>query len=269
VPGLARLFPHARLQGKGLIATEGFVSLPLVGREGAALAIRSHFFEFIPTPGPQHPTSDLPPRLAHELEPGVQYSVVITTGGGLYRYQLHDIVEVAGHLGDCPLLRFVGKEDYFSDWFGEKLNESHVRQAMDELFARYAIHPTFAMLACDKQGEDLGAIPAYAEYRTANTSPLKIDSFAYTLFIEAETVSAETLQQLGCDLEAALRENYHYNYCRDLRQLGAVRVFRVERGALETYLSVCQAHGQRAGDIKPVALHRSGGWSQLFQGRLI
>ena len=45
---VARLFPHARIQGKGLIATEGFISLPLAGHEGAALSVRSHFLEFAP-----------------------------------------------------------------------------------------------------------------------------------------------------------------------------------------------------------------------------
>jgi len=43
--GLAHLLPQARIQGKGLIATEAFVSLPLAGRDGSALAVRSHFFE--------------------------------------------------------------------------------------------------------------------------------------------------------------------------------------------------------------------------------
>ena len=38
---------------------------------------------------------------------------------------------------------------------------------------------------------------------------------------------------------------------------------------METYLAVCQAQGQRAGDIKPVALHRGDGWSQYFLGRML
>ncbi len=257
VPELARLFPQANIQGKGLIATEGFVSLPLVGQEGAALTIRSHFFEFIPTPNPQPPTPGRQPLLAHELQSGSQYAVVLTTGGGLYRYQLQDLVQVVGYLGSCPLLRFLGKEAYLSDWFGEKLNERHVRQALDELFTHYAIRPTFAMLACDEQPKG------------RRTTHLNSSHFAYTLYIEAEGVSEATLKQLGGELEATLQENYHYRYCRDLGQLDALCVFCIDNGALETYLSVCQAHGQRAGDIKPVALHRLGGWSQVFQGRIV
>ena len=46
---LAGLFPGCRVQGKGLIATEAFVSFPLAGYEGAALSLRSHFFEFLPS----------------------------------------------------------------------------------------------------------------------------------------------------------------------------------------------------------------------------
>jgi hypothetical protein len=162
-------------------------------------------------------------------------------------------VEVTGFWGSCPLLRFAGKEAYVSDWFGEKLNERHVRQALAGLFARYTIQPVFAMLACDEPGT---AHPTSA-------------GFAYTLFIEAPAISDQTLSRLGSELEKALLENYHYRYCRELGQLDPLQVFRIDNGALAAYLSFCQAHGQRAGDIKPVALHRLGGWSQLFQGYLL
>ncbi len=242
-PELARLFPQARLQGKGLIATEGFISLPLVGREGATLAIRSHFFEFLD----QGKNRRAKPLLAHELEPGGCYSVIITTGGGLYRYQLHDLVQVVGAWGDCPLLRFLGKEAHISDWFGEKLNELHVQQALATLLTRQAIQPTFAMVACDEAA----------------------GHFAYTLFIEVNGVADEVLRRLGHELEGALQQNYHYRYCRHLGQLDPVRVFHIDGDALDVYLSVCQAFGQRAGDIKPVALHHRGGWLRSFQGRML
>lgn len=263
IPELARLFPQAQIQGKGLIATEGFVSLPLAGQPGAALAIRSHFFEFLPVHNSQFTIQSrrppmgnsqfTSPLLAHELQLNHQYTVVITTGGGLYRYQLHDGVEVTGYLGTCPLFRFVGKEAYISDWFGEKLNERHVRQALAEVFARHAVQPVFAMLACDDAGP----------------SSLTSSRFAYTLFIEAPEIADDILKGLGPELETALQENYHYRYCRELGQLGPLRVFRIVGGAAAAYLAACQAHGQRAGDIKLAALHRLGGWAQVFQGQMV
>jgi hypothetical protein len=266
-PELARLFPQARLQGKGLLATEGVVSFPLVGHEGAILALRSHFFEFLPAEAPEfrnrafqpvlawsgkNPVSEShhanQPLLAHQLEPGGYYEVILTTGGGLYRYRLHDVIEVVGRLGDCPLLRFIGKAAHISDHFGEKLNEYHVRQKLGVLLDRHRVQPAFAMLACEQ----------------TTGQP------AYVLFIEFDgDMSNQQLRDIGDELELALQENFHYRYCRDLEQLGPLRVFRIEGGGLETYLAVCQAQGQRAGDVKPVALHQRSGWLQAFEGRVI
>ena len=231
------LFPQARVQGKGLIATEGFISFPLTGEPGAVLAIRSHFFEFLPEGGGE-------PVLAHQVEPGQIYSVVITTGGGLYRYRLHDLIEVVGKCGQAPLIRFLGKEAHLSDWFGEKVNERHVRRALAQILAGRPGSPLFSMVACE----------AWA------------DGHAYTLFLQAPDWPDDALKAAGAELEVALQENFHYQYCRDLGQLAPVKVFRVTDGGPETYLQVCQALGQRAGDVKPVALHRSGGWRDLFKG---
>ena len=145
---LAKLFPQARIQGKGLIATEAFVSFPIEGQDGTALAVRSHFLEFLPVDAAGRVCGDQP-RLAHELDCGRQYSVVLTTGGGLYRYQLNDLVEVVGRLHDCPLIRFLGRQGHVSDWFGEKLNEAHVSRILQDVFAglRMSPHPSPCSLA--------------------------------------------------------------------------------------------------------------------------
>ena len=92
---------------------------------------------------------------------------------------------------------------------------------------------------------------------------------AYTLFIEADSTSDQVLRELALELDVVLRENFHYAYCRDLQQLGPLRLFRISEGALTTYQTVCRSEGQRTGDIKPVALHRSGNWAQSFRGRFI
>src|SRR5262249_8197892 len=159
------------------------------GRPGAALAVRSHFFEFLAEAGE--------PRLAHELDAGRCYEVVVTTGGGLYRYRLGDVVGVVGHAGRCPLLRFVGRARPGSDPFGEKLHAAQVRDALGQLLAHHRIAAPFAMLACEGAG-----VPA-----------------AYTLFVEAEASPDDALRRLGADLEAALAASFHYRYCRDLGQL--------------------------------------------------
>jgi hypothetical protein len=224
---LARLFPQATVQPKGLIATEGFVSLPLLGRDGAALAVRSHFFEFLDVVGKA--------TLAHELVTGHEYSVVVTTSGGLLRYRLHDRVRVMGFEQECPLLRFIGKEALVSDHFGEKLNERHVCAAVEAL----RLDATFAMVACQDN--------------------------AYTLIVET-VESDERLLMAAEQLDAALQENVHYRYCRQLGQLAPLRVFRVMQNAQAGYLNGCHRRRVQIGAAKPLLLQRGSGWVDDFKG---
>jgi hypothetical protein len=236
---LGRLFPQAVIQGKGLLATEGFVTLPLTGHDACLPALRSHFFEFLPEGGGEA-------RLLHQLRAGEVYSLVMTTAGGLYRYRLHDLVRVEGFRHTTPLLRFVGKADGISDHFGEKLHEEHVCRALRTATGQTALQPAFAMLAFYKQ-----STPAYA------------------LYIEAPEATDDLLRRLGEILDDLLGENYHYRYCRDLGQLSALRVFRIAENGRESYLRRCNALGQRLGDVKPRALHRLSGWAEVFCGRMV
>jgi hypothetical protein len=225
---LEELFPRACLQGKGLLATEAFVSLPILGVEGSVLAVNSHFFEFIDEMGDLH--------LAHEVQKGKTYSVVITTGGGFYRYQLHDVVEVVGRWEQAPCIRFVGKADHISDWFGEKLDERFVARVLQDVFAKHEISPSFALLAPDD-----------------------VRGFRYVLYLECE----RSLEKLNEDLDSVLRANFHYDYCRKLGQLQAVEVAYVTNGA-ESYLKACKARGQKLGNIKQSVLQKTIGWRDFF-----
>jgi len=236
---LQQSFPNVSLQPKGLLATEAFVSFPLVGKEGSVLAITSHFFEFLPTETFQRSISTNA-LLAHQLEKGQTYAVVVTTSGGLYRYQLQDVIEVVEFVGQAPCIRFVGKQDHVSDWFGEKLSEPFVAGALAQLFNQHQLSPTFAMLAPDDSERD----------------------FCYTLYLELPP--DQHLNNLHCDLDAALSANFHYAYCRQLGQLAEPRLILVVNG-VEAYLQACQSRGQKLGNIKPAALQKTTGWSQWFQ----
>jgi hypothetical protein len=241
---VASLFPHATIQGKGLIATEAFISLPLVGRDGAALAVRSHFLEFAPVNG-QSEICGGEPQLAHELERGQRYAVIVSTGGGLYRYHLHDVVEVMGHAGECPVIRFVGRQGYVSDWFGEKLTEAFVARVLRETFDAFSVSPAFAMLACDD----------------TQSSP------AYTLYIDT-TAPDRLLAGVASRIDSGLRDSFHYDYARRLGQLAPLRVFRAA-AAGDAYLNAAVHSGQRAGDVKSLALDRRTGWSRILPGQFV
>ncbi len=231
---LARHFPNTEIQGKGLLATEGVVSIPLTGHPGAAPALLSHLLEFRPRDAADHETC-----FVDELDTGQDYEVILTTSGGLYRYALGDAVRVVGRIGRTPLIEFVGRVDRVVDLVGEKLEERFVASCIARGLAGLSAAPSFAMLA----PED-------------GTPP------HYVLFVEIRQGSPTA--DLAMRLDRALAGNPHYDYARRLGQLGAVEVVPVEHGE-RRYLDGCVALGQRAGDVKPTALHRDTGWRARFR----
>lgn len=229
---LARRFEGVRFQRKGLIATEGIVTLPYHDRH--PLAITSHLYEFEEAGGRVRP--------AWELEDGGSYSVLLTTGGGLRRYRLGDRVRVDGFVQRTPCLRFLGKEDRVSDRCGEKLDEAFVAHALERVLARCVVHADFAMLA-----------PETVETRSQ-----------YVLFLSAQEEPPTALGEL---LEQALRANPQYAWAVSLGQLAPVTVERVDPRATERYLDRMRERGARLGDIKPTALSPLDGWRDTFGSR--
>jgi len=222
---LARCFPGVAVQPKGLLATEAFVSLPFAGRH--PLAVCSHVLEFLRDDGRV--------VLAHELREGEACEVIVTTGGGLWRYRLGDRVVVDGFVGRTPSVRFLGRAGQVSDRRGEKLSEAFVASVLRAVFAA---PPVFVLLAPEED----------------------VDGVRYVLFIEAETVADDTARRL----DEGLRANPHYAWCRDLGQLGPPRVACVARGAFAVFAAHGIARGRRLGDIKPTPLSDEAGWSARF-----
>ena len=223
-------FPGVVIQGKGLLATEGVVSIPIEKYHAPVAAVTSHFLEFFD----EHSGEC---RLVAELDEGREYSVVLTTGGGLWRYRLGDRVRVLGFAERTPLLEFVGKEDCVSDLRGEKLNAVFVANTLAEFeCCRIA---SFAMLAPSAAGTP-----------------------HYTLFLE----SGDCQLDLALRLDQKLQANPHYAYCRRIGQLGELRIFRINRDARDSYVNHCAALGQRAGSVKMTALDRRLGWEHVFRG---
>lgn len=212
-------FPDLFIQPKGLLATEAFISFPLLGRSGAALALRSHFFEFLDSAGNL--------CLAHELEQGQRYEVVVSTGGGLYRYRLGDQVSVTGFLDQCPLLRFRGRAGVVSDHFGEKLTPEAV-----DLWLPTRSGPCFVAY------EDGGYV-LYA------TGPL-------------DELVREGEEDLCCF--------YHYRVCRELGQLRPLRGYELESESWEPFYAYLESLGRRRGEVKVAGLRLEENWSHHLPG---
>lgn len=220
---LQRRMPGVRIQPKGLLATEAFVTVPF--QNAHPVAIASHFFEFIDDAGNVHRVED--------LRVGSRYEVIVTTGGGLWRYRLGDQVEVTGFVEQTPSLRFLGRGGNVSDRCGEKLAEAYVGSVLAALCPQ----ASFAMLAPEREQE----------------------AWHYALFLEQETPAPRPEE-----LDDALRTNPHYALCRRLGQLGSPRIVPV-RNAYARFTAAERARGMRLGDIKPVVLSQRDDWSRHFE----
>ena len=135
LPLLREQIGEIPIRDHGLHASEGRMTIPLEDESAEGLLdIGTHFFEFIPENEMGSPDPHV--LLAHELVEDETYYIVLTTSSGMYRYDIHDVVQCTGFLGTTPLLRFLHKGSHISNLTGEKLTESQVVQAVTTVARR-------------------------------------------------------------------------------------------------------------------------------------
>jgi GH3 auxin-responsive promoter len=237
---LAEIFRGVDFQAKGLLATEGFVSLPFHLEDSEIknvhlqlLAYRCHFFEFADVESGMT-------RFAWEIEAGKSYSVLITTSGGLYRYRLRDLVRIEGFRLGCPVLRFIAKEESVSDLTGEKLQSEFVQGQVDKILKDLGMENTFYLLAPEP-----------------NTSPPR---YHFHICLKGREDNAVILETL---LEKSLEENFHYSVSRRLGQLGAVRIVPADSEAEARYYFY-KSQRSKLGDIKWKPLEAPLPWAEIL-----
>ena len=224
---LHALLPHAGFQGKGLWATEGVVTMPFQGHY--PLAYLSHVYEFIDT----HDGRVLPPWALRE---GQDVIPLLTTGSGLARYELSDVLRVQAPLGQVPCFTFLGRRDEM-DLVGEKISALAAQAVLDGLQVRGAMPVT--LLALD---EAKGRAPGYV------------------LLVECppDAPRGALQRDLGAQVENALQRHPHYQTARDRGQLQAAACVALP-GMRELYLTQCCTQGMIEGDIKVEPLRRWAG----------
>jgi GH3 auxin-responsive promoter len=216
---LARKFPGALIQGKGLLATEAPLTMPLIAASGFAPLPSDVFYEFLDEQGRIY--------LLHELQREGEYEVILTQKGGLSRYRLGDCVRVTGFYLGSPLLEFTGRSDAVCDMVGEKLNENFVRVCLEKLSTSGCFQTLLPMIP------ECGA-PYYL---------LLTDSLP------------EEITQIETELESELCQAYHYRTARLLGQLGPVKV-GVSPQLQESFYGYFVSKGMKWGDIKHCHLIR-------------
>lgn len=187
--------PGVKIQGKGLLATEAIVSIPFEDDDSndPVLAYKSHFYEF-------RSLNSQKIYLADELSEGEKYEVLVTTNGGLYRYQLDDVIQVTGFIGQAPRLRFLSKKSLISDLCGEKLHESHVMSCLATLGETH-----------------------HVDLRHAFVRPVVSEVTRFYQLVVPQKFKRPSIK-IEEALDEALSANPHYAACRKLQQLGPIEL---------------------------------------------
>lgn len=125
----------------GIVASEAMVTIPVDDTTpGGVLLPGSGFFEFVPHEAGRDQAGPEEARGAWELEPGRAYRLLLTTHGGLYRYDIEDVVRVERFEGRMPVLSFLQRAGRVHSFTGEKLTEHQVTLAVGAAAAATGLH---------------------------------------------------------------------------------------------------------------------------------
>ena len=120
--GLERFFEFP------ISASEGLFAIPReCNRAGGALAVTTHFLEFLPAEG----SAPITALRADQLVAGAEYRLIVTNSGGLYRYDMEDIVRVTGFHARTPVITFVAKAERRVSVANERITELDATVAME------------------------------------------------------------------------------------------------------------------------------------------
>ena len=219
---LRTLFPRVDVQGKGLLATEGIVTLTWPDGRHVAASL-SHTLHFRAYSEADDAVADDALIPLDGVRKGGVYTVFLSTGNGSELYPLNDVVRCSGFLVRTPCFDFLYRSGGVCDLRGEKLHTGQAERLIAELERRFALF-SFAML-----------IPA----RT-------LDRYIFLYDCAAPPDPA----RLADAVEEILKRNIYYNDARCKGQLKPVEL-RFRPGAMAAFRTLKSGV---SGGVKPPPL---------------
>ena len=214
------------IQSKGLLSSEGVVSIPISKEKDPVLSFTSHFFEF-----ECQLSKDV--ILCKDLVVGNKYEVILTTGNGFLRYRTKDIVLITGKIMQTPTMIFVGRKSLNSDIVGEKLTELHCVEIIDELSRNFEID-------------------IYTAYFSVGF--IKKNKYFYKLVLVDPKTSFDKDKILKF-VELKLRSNPYYEQAI---LMGQLEDLKIEALSKDQYVQILENYYEekniKAGDRKPPVL---------------
>ena len=215
------------------------------------LAIQSHFFEFIPEEDIDSAGLDNKALLAHELEVGRNYFILFTTSGGLYRYNINDVVKVTGFHNSTPLLEFQYKGGNISSFTGEKITELQVTAAVRRAAAAAGLRLRFFTVIPTFKPE-----PHYQVWAELDGDPAPSQ--------------VNWKENLGMTIDTELSvENGEYKVKRDSLRLAPISVHPLNNGSYERFRKFLSSKGVADAQIKVSHLNPKEEVRKHFEAELL
>lgn len=207
------------------------------------LLLDGNFYEFLPV---EDECESMPerPLLAHELEVGKHYEIIVTNCSGLYRYRIRDVVKITGFEGETPYMEFAYRANRATDLCGAHINDEFVAAAT---------------AAVEKE---LGLrVEDYSLYADTDAEPPRI-----VMFMEPERpVDAEQRKRMQEVFEAAMVQGGRgYRLAREAGNLAPCAVNTVAPGTYRAYRQMRVAAGASENQLKSIRVIRPGKEYEFF-----
>jgi hypothetical protein len=198
------LGPEVDIFPAGYGSTESSIAFTLEPTIDAVLLdVTCAFFEFTPV---DHPGD--PPVLHYELERDRDYSVVVTTMSGLYRYALGDVVRVHDFVNGVPLIDFQHRDGVVSSLLAEKMTEPQIASAVAAVLRESGV------------GDEASVCPVYG------AKP------HYLLLLAARAeLAPEEARHLAVTFDMTLSRNVNYAFHRAAGLIWPARIEVLPSGA--------------------------------------
>jgi hypothetical protein len=220
----------------GYLSSEARGSVPLSddGSRGV-LTVATNFCEFVPAlqveanPDDQSSWEFL---TVGDLAEGGEYYVFFTTTGGLYRYDINDVLRVQGAYNNTPQIVFLRKGRGMTNLTGEKLSVNQVIEAHQ------------------RASRQTGLVPAHFKVE----ADLDRSRYLFRVEFSGQVDSPEQRAFLKALDENLKQINIEYKSKRESMRLGAPVLHVMREGWYETGRRRQVAEGKRAFQAKTVVL---------------
>jgi hypothetical protein len=239
---LPRYFGAVPIRDFGCLSTESRNSIPITDDgAGGVLAVHMNFYEFIPKE--DIGKKDKRVLLCDQLEKGKDYLLVITTPGGLYRYDTDDIIHVDGFYNKTPVIEFVQKGLNAISITGEKVYESHINEAVNNAVGKLKLTVKFFSATVEMKNP-----PRYVFLAEFSDAPSLETKKALLRLVEEELCR--------CNLE--------YEDTRQRHELDSPLLRVVRKGGFERYRSKRVSEGAHETQFKVPELTADPGFQKNF-----